>query len=361
MIVLLYDNYKATHQNPKISNRSNFRLMIDVFQNTPECQLVYVLGHNDPREIPNTDAYDLLCVNYYQSFMLALDTPVLVCSRMDACGLNSRNYQYLDAANLVRVGKEYVYADRAKYTQRFTEGRYHSELILRAYQQAVPPVWQHRANHRSRMEGHLGKVVPLAWNLLQYSFLHPRLQRLLRQPVCRKPIDVFFVCHAHERSPSLKLHRLDGFDQCRRICTKHGYRCVVGTLNEDEYHPTLRRAKVCICPYGLGSRIALEQYGLVTATLVVKPDMDHVTTHPDIYTEEFMHFVRPNWDGLETTLVTLLGNYDTRYGLVARQRRSKVRKFDGDFYRTHIYQTLRQAAREKKMNPTEKKTCTEIS
>jgi hypothetical protein len=343
MIVLLYDNYKATHTNPKISGRSNFQMMVDIFENTRTCRVVHVLGHNDPREIPDTDLYDLLCVNYYQAFMLAFDRPVLVCSRMDACGLNSRNYQYLDAANLVLVGKEYVYADRTKYTRRFFEGRYHSELILRAYQRPVPQVWQHRPSHRSRMEPHLGKLTPLSWNLLQYSFLHPRLQRLLYEPSCRKPIDVFFVCHPHERSPPLNLHRLDGFRKCRQICTKYGYRCVVGGLHPEEYHPTLKRAKVCISPYGLGSRIALEQYGLVTGTLVVKAAMGHVRTYPDIYTEEFMHFVRPDWVDLEAILVTLLDNYETEYARVARRRRDKVKKFNTRFYRSHIYGVFQQA------------------
>lgn len=349
--IVIYDNYKATHQNPKISDRSNFQMMVDIFNESPDAtdvELEFMLGNNQPEDLDNIKC-DLLCVNYYLPFMQSLKHNILVCSRMDSCGLNSRNLKQVDASNISLIGKEYVFQDRRNYTRRFTEGRLHSELILNAHDTEFSEVWQYRQCYQDRLNAFLHRIVPFSWNLLQYSFLHPLMQKLIAEPFESKSVDVFFVCHSHNRSPSLSKHRQNGLVECKRICEKHGFRAKIGSLPRKEYFSTLRKSKVCVAPYGWGSRIALDQYGLATGTLIVKADMEHVVTVPNIYTKEYMHFVQPNWDTLEEVLVDLVTNYETKYKQVARDRKNSISKFNKQYYRDHIAEVFHTAMALKKV------------
>jgi hypothetical protein len=333
MKVLIYDNYKATHQNPKISDRSNFQMMLDIFNELPDThgvELNFIVGTNKPAELEQVEC-DLLCVNYYVPFMRTLKFNILICSRMDSCGLNSRNLKQLDAPNVSLVGKEYVFTDRQNYTRRFVEGRLHSELIWQSYKTDYSKVWQHRQSYRDRLKCHLSRIVPFSWKPFDAKIEE------------NKVVDVFFVCHIHEKSPSLSRHRREGLEKCKQICEKHGFTALVGSLPRKEYFPSLRKSKVCIAPYGWGSRIALDQYGLATGTLIVKANMQHVLTVPNIYTAEYMYIVDPNWDMLEEVLCNLLHNYTSKYKQIALQRKNKVKNFNKEYYQQHIVDIFRMA------------------
>jgi hypothetical protein len=180
-------------------------------------------------------------------------------------------------------------------------------------------------------------VIALPWNIHQYTMLHPRMQKLAAKPMpCpasngTRPVDVFFACNSHASCPPLHRHRLLG-----QVVAQGTFglgaprptrlRVVTERVAQCDYLKLLSGAKVCVAPYGLGERIALEQYALLLGVLVVKPRMAHVLCAPNIYTPDMMSFCDPTWRDLPDVLRHLLTHYDQTFASVARARRARAQE-----------------------------------
>ena len=102
---------------------------------------------------------------------------------------------------------------------------------------------------------------------------------------------------------------------------------------------TIKRSKICVCPYGLGGRIALDQFALLAEAIVVKPDMSYMTTDPMIYTDKYMEFF--TMDNLKSVLANILGNYE-KYNKLAKKRKKMVLKFDEKYYADRFVETIQE-------------------
>jgi len=220
------------------------------------------------------------------------NTPVIICDRMDSVCLNDRNFKSLVEYD-VTVLKEYVFKNPALNNYKYNSKRYHLHLI----QPTMAPLKKIQLS-----EEKIEKILPCSWNLNQYSFEGKTMIYLKNMKIdhTHKNIDVFYICHTHASVSTLYDHRKSIFESLKKICKKHNLTCKLlfgENITKKEYLKYLAKSKICVSPYGLGGRISLDQMGILTETLIIKPDMSYLDTIPNIYDGEFsetMKFFNPD-------------------------------------------------------------------
>jgi hypothetical protein len=190
---------------------------------------------------------------------------------------------------------------------------------------------------------HLIKCV--TWNLYQYSnVMHHFMDMLTADAVVydKKTIDVFMVCHPHDNQPLLHQHRQHGLAELDKYKKKYNIVCQTDKLAPTEYFRLLRKAKVCIAPYGLGERIALDQYGILAGCIVIKPPMDHLVCDPNIYTKEhnMVETCNVDFSDLESILQRILGSYNPTYVKIAMDRKDRLVPYDKQYYADRFFRAV---------------------
>jgi len=85
------------------------------------------------------------------------------------------------------------------------------------------------------------------------------------------------------------------------------------------YYEELRQSKICVSPFGYGELCYRDFEAVLCGAMLVKPDMDHVRTHPDIF-EAGKTYVPVRWDfdDLEETCHYYLSHDEERERIVRR-------------------------------------------
>lgn len=97
---------------------------------------------------------------------------------------------------------------------------------------------------------------------------------------------------------------------CRVIAPK-------ARVSADEYYEEMLKSKICISPFGYGEICWRDFEGIICGCLVIKPDMGHVETNPDIFTP-YQTYVPVRWDysDLEEKCAYYLAHEDERERIV---------------------------------------------
>jgi len=113
-------------------------------------------------------------------------------------------------------------------------------------------------------------------------------------------------------------HRVSCSLQVDQISSKYNY-IVSGQCRGSEYLRRMEQSKVCISPLGLGEVCFREFEAICHGAIVIKPDMSHIETWPDIY-RAYETYIPCKWDwsDLEELVHKVLSNYK-RYVPVAQE------------------------------------------
>lgn len=86
-----------------------------------------------------------------------------------------------------------------------------------------------------------------------------------------------------------------------------------GRVNRTEYMDELRQARLCFSPFGYGELCWRDIEAVAAGAVLVKPDMSHLRTEPDLYRDDET-YVACRWDfsDLEEKVRALLGDEDRR-------------------------------------------------
>lgn len=153
-------------------------------------------------------------------------------------------------------------------------------------------------------EAQLGKIAP-GWNV----GLDDPIRRLYAGARARaKDIDV--VCRAGVDARSwiypLRAPVMAGLDSMKRA-----YRVLTpeARVPQAQYYEEMLRSEVCVSPFGYGEICWRDFEAVVCGCVLVKPDMSHVETEPDIFVPEET-YVPVRWDyaDLVPTLEGLLAD-----------------------------------------------------
>jgi hypothetical protein len=73
---------------------------------------------------------------------------------------------------------------------------------------------------------------------------------------------------------------------------------VTGIVPQNQYYRELRDSKIVLSPFGWGEVCFRDFEALISGSLLLKPDMSHLKTWPDIYIP-YETYVPVNWDGTD--------------------------------------------------------------
>jgi len=144
---------------------------------------------------------------------------------------------------------------------------------------------------------HLDKIL-LGWNFAVSRRCRALLQfnRRLPVPYATRPIDL----HVRITPPSRAQH--DWYERSRQFALEAvaplRHRCRVtptGRIPYWRYFPELRRSKLAFSPFGWGEVCLRDYEAVCCGCLLVKPDMSHLATSPDIF-EAGETYVPVRWD-----------------------------------------------------------------
>ena len=177
---------------------------------------------------------------------------IIICERVDAVTLgNSVNHAHLD--EVVAIFKEYVFR---KPTNTIP-------MILKRYHYFLLSPKSELITHRLLPITVTNKIHCVPWNFNQYSHVLTKndMKYACNLYETKKDIDVFCVCHDHEKVSVLNEHRKNFKNIIKQMSTK-SYKIYVKPIrNKNEYLRTLARSKIVVAPYGFGERMAFWESG----------------------------------------------------------------------------------------------------
>jgi hypothetical protein len=113
-------------------------------------------------------------------------------------------------------------------------------------------------------------------------------------------------------------HRVGCSLEVDRISRKYGY-SISGPCRGAAYLRNMEMSKICISPLGLGEVCFRELESISYGSIVIKPDMSHIETWPDIY-RAYETYIPCKWDwsDLEEIVHRVLSDYG-RYKPIAQE------------------------------------------
>ena len=123
--------------------------------------------------------------------------------------------------------------------------------------------------------------IHLGWSIA----LDDKIARLFRKvkppPASAKGVDI--VCRANV--PADWLFSLRNIVIQRLEPLKARYRVLVPThrVTEEQYYDEMRSSRICVSPLGYGEVCWRDFEAIMCGCLLIKPDMSHLRSHPDIF------------------------------------------------------------------------------
>ena len=308
------------------------------YENSKELNENQLLKLKEKIEI---EKYDIILCNKINENIINLNKPIILCERYDSCTISKQtNLKYLENSNVKALFKEYVFKNKNNYYNYYIENRYHFHLLNKN---------KNNIKNKKINENIVNKIKCITWNLKQYSNICNYNMRYINKYInlnnnVNKSIDLFLVCHLHENKKILYEHRKKIINIIDKFSKKYKHiKIKTGKLEMNDYNDNLIKSKICIAPYGLGSRIALDQLGILAKTIVIKPPMNFVKSNPYIYKEtmDFFEYCDINWSNLENIILNILNNYE-RYRKIAENRRNKLLKYNEEYYMNKMYHEIKK-------------------
>lgn len=170
-------------------------------------------------------------------------------------------------------------------------------------------------------EEHLGKIV-LGWNIALDDKIRSLHRSTARVPNdAEKDVDVVCRATVSEEAWIYPL-RAAILPALRRLAPRYRVLTPETKVPEDVYYGEMRRSRVCVSPFGYGEICWRDFEAILSGCLLVKPDVGHVLTEPDIFVP-YETYVPVRWDfaDLEDVLVRYLDDPRERLRIASNARR----------------------------------------
>jgi hypothetical protein len=188
--------------------------------------------------------------------------------------------------------KKHIFSDKRWYTKRFVGKsnltEYAASVTGRSFADDPIPV------SGTVSDDFLGRIV-LGYNI----GLDDKIAQLLRhtRPASASSKDIDVMCRA-AASPADWIYPLRGtISQALRPLERDGYQILMPDRRVDQrtYYEEMRRSRICVSPFGYGEICWRDFEAVLMGSLLVKPDMNHVRTEPNIFIPEET-YVPVRWD-----------------------------------------------------------------
>jgi len=237
-------------------------------------------------------------------------------------GARSGVWDMIDSVDI--VVKKQLFKDKKKYTEN--NGIYSIMPFVRAYnvEEEVVEKYNKENSYTPCPPGQLHKI-RLGWNIGMsdyryfplknyYPFNTDRFLNFMypipafKQDLSDKDIDSTFRGsintnnwkYSYQRKKTIGVFRGD---------EEHNFVTGPG-ISKRKYLNELKRSKTCVSPFGYGEVCYRDFESIICGCLLIKPDMDHIETYPDVYKKDET-YVPLKWDmsDLEETLAEVVENF----------------------------------------------------
>lgn len=109
-------------------------------------------------------------------------------------------------------------------------------------------------------------------------------------------------------------------------------------ISKRKYLSELKLSKTCISPYGYGEICYRDFEAIISGCVIIKPDMSHLETYPDIYKKNETYVpVEIDMSDLESTLRKVLENYNDYIPIIEKVQKDFLHAIHGfDAFQSHF-------------------------
>jgi glycosyltransferase involved in cell wall biosynthesis len=174
--------------------------------------------------------------------------------------------------------KKGVFAAAADYLRPFVGKNNITDFVFRHH--GTPPAAQDIPASGVLEPADLGKL-HLGWSIGLDDKIAELFEKMEPVPPAAKDLDI--VCRASIRRDWLYPLRHGIMAPLEPL--KDRYRVLLPTdrVPQDQYYEEMRRSRICVSPLGYGELCWRDFEAILCGCLLVKPDMSHLRTHPNIF------------------------------------------------------------------------------
>jgi hypothetical protein len=115
------------------------------------------------------------------------------------------------------------------------------------------------------------------------------------------------------------------------------------TLREAQFLQTLRDARICVSPWGMGERCWRDLQAMALGAVLVRPETGFSETWPDLRAGEHYVACKPDFSDLESVVADVLDDYDAYGEMRARNHALILEHSDLTVQATHLHGIITRA------------------
>jgi hypothetical protein len=168
-------------------------------------------------------------------------------------------------------------------------------------------------------KAHLAKL-HLGWNIALDDKIFALAQR---RDMPTPPRDIDLSCRAYVQ-PSVWTHALRSgvLERMEALSSRFSVLAPRDRVSQDKYYEEMLRSKICVSPFGFGEICWRDFEAILCGCLLVKPDMGHARTQPDLFVPGVTYVpVRWDYSDLEAQCERYLANEAERLRIVERAQK----------------------------------------
>lgn len=172
----------------------------------------------------------------------------------------------------------------------------------------------------------------LGWNIALDDKIFDLSRRVGSMPTPARDIDI--SCRAYVK-PSVWTHSLRSGVLERMEAMSNRFRILAprDRVSQEKYYEEMLSSKICVSPFGFGELCWRDFEAILCGCLLVKPDMSHVRTQPDLFVPGVTYVpVRWDYSDLEAQCVHYLGNEAERLRIVERARQTLLASLEPEWF-----------------------------
>lgn len=264
----------------------------------------------------------------------------------DGAGSDSLHYEYMDLVDLYYKGK--LLRDKSNYLMPM----YGRQIFTNYYNEKFGIVDEKVKLRESPSDSCLLKKLRISWNLGYglYPAPNKNLSRLVRAAnnlSLSKTLKPWFV-YSYKRMIKQTELPVNYDKKLNKVHARFGYKSfpntighqrkvfmqlcansknvITGTIKPGTYNKEIKKIGAVLSPYGWGEVCFRDFEAVINGGLLIKPNMDHIETWPDIY-QSSKTYVPIDWDGsnlLDT--IDYVSSHINEYAHIIETAKDEYRK-----------------------------------
>ena len=245
-------------------------------------------------------------------------------------GDDDLNVQWPAVLSLVdQYVKKHAFADKGDYTRRYVGKGNLTDHVSRTYgtsfaDDIIPS--------SGGLDPALLDKIYVGWNIALDDKLQELSERPLQVEQAVRSIDI--SCRAHV-APTVWTHsmRSAAMTAIERLADRWRVLAPRERVSQEQYYQEMLSSRICVSPFGFGELCWRDFEAMLCGCLLVKPDMSHLRTRPDLFVPHETYVpVRWDYSDLEAQCLPYLQNEALRQRVAMQARKRLLESLQADWF-----------------------------